>query len=395
MHIFVTGIGVISGIGRGVNENIAALREGRHCMGKVSLFPTALDVPVCEVKESNAQLAASLGLPDSFPYSRTALLGMAAAEEACLDAGIDTANIRTGFISGTSVGGMDRSESFYEDFRHNPQSGDIRLVASHDCADSTLRIARHIGIQGFTTTISTACSSAANAILLGARLIRSGRLDTVIAGGVDSLCRFTLNGFNSLKILDTDRCRPYDDSRAGLNLGEGAGYIVLQNEKAMRRTPYCMLTGYANANDAYHQTGSSPEGKGAYRAMSDALAVAGIHPEEVSYINVHGTGTPSNDLTESRAMLRLFNNKVPPFASVKSYIGHALGGSEGIEAVYSVLCIKHGIHLPNLNFSSAIEETGLVPVTRYSEGNIVKHVLSNAFGFGGNDSSLLFSATDL
>lgn len=395
MNVFVTGIGVISGIGRDVNENIAALREGRHGMGEATLFPTALDVPVCEVKESNLQLAAYLGLTDGFPYSRTALLGMVAADEACRDAQIDVSDCRTGFISGTSVGGMDCSENFYEDFRHDPQGGDIRLVASHDCADSTLRIARYLGIKGFTTTISTACSSAANAILLGARLIRSGRLDTVIAGGTDCLCRFTLNGFNSLKILDTDLCRPYDDSRAGLNLGEGAGYIVLQNEKALKRTPYCLLTGYANANDAYHQTGSSPEGNGAFRAMNEAISLAGIRPEDISYVNVHGTGTPSNDLTESRAMLRLFGNKVPPFASVKGFIGHALGASEGIEAVYSVLCIKNGIHLPNRNFRTAIQETGLVPVTRYSEGNAVKHVLSNAFGFGGNDSSLVFSALDL
>lgn len=392
MHIFVTGIGVISSIGRGVDENISALREGRHGMGKTTLFPTTLDVPVCEVKESNAHLANSLGLTDEFPYSRTALLGIAAAREACIDAGIDNPDIRTGLISGTSVGGIDRSESFYEKFRTNPKSGDIRLVASHDCADSTLRIARYLGIQGFTTTVSTACSSAANAIMLGARLIRSGQLDTVIAGGTDALCRFTLNGFNSLKILDTSQCRPYDESRAGLNLGEGAGYIVLQNEKAMKHNPYCMLTGYANANDAYHQTASSPEGKGAYQAMREAIASAGIRPEEISYINVHGTGTPSNDLTESRAMIRLFNNKVPPFASVKGYIGHALGASEGIEAVYSVLCVSQGIHLPNPNFTTAIQETALIPVTRYSEGNTVKHVLSNAFGFGGNDTSLIFSA---
>ena len=321
------------------------------------------------------------------------LLGLLAAREACRDAGITAGMPRTGFISGTSVGGMDRSEIFYKNFRDDPEQGDIRLTASHDCADSTLRMARILGITGFTTTISTACSSAANAILLGARLIRSGRLDTVVVGGTDALCRFTLNGFNSLKILDKDLCRPYDNSRAGLNLGEGAGYIVLQNEKAMRREPYCLLTGYANTNDAFHQTGSSPEGNGAYRAMSEAVTMAGIAPEEVSYINVHGTGTPLNDLSESRAMVRLFDNHVPPFASVKGYIGHVLGGSEGIEAVYSALCIARGILLPNLRFATPIEETALTPVVRYSEGNPVRHVLSNAFGFGGNETSLLFSAT--
>ncbi len=391
MTIYVTGLGVVSAIGCGVEENIDALRHYRHGLGKVSLFETSLDVPVGEVKLDNETLAETLSLNRHFPYSRTFLLGLLAAREACRDASIETGMKRTGFISGTSVGGMDRSEVFYESFRNDPEQGDIRLTASHDCADSTLRIAQLLGITGLTTTISTACSSAANAILLGARLINSGRLDTVIAGGTDALCRFTLNGFNSLKILDKELCRPYDNSRAGLNLGEGAGYIVLQNEKAMRRQPYCRLTGYANTNDAFHQTGSSPEGNGAFRAMNEAITMAGIPPDEVSYINVHGTGTPLNDLSESRAMLRLFKNHVPPFASVKGYIGHALGGSEGIEAVYSALCVARGIVLPNLRFTTPIEETMLTPVVRYSEGNPIRHVLSNAFGFGGNETSLLFS----
>lgn len=391
MTIYVTGLGVVSAIGCGVEENLDALRHYRHGLDKVSLFETALDVPVGEVKLDNETLAGMLSLDKGFPYSRTMLLGLLAAREACRDAGITAGMPRTGFISGTSVGGMDRSEIFYESFRNDPEQGDIRLTASHDCADSTLRMARRLGITGFTTTISTACSSAANAILLGARLIRSGRLDTVIAGGTDALCRFTLNGFNSLKILDKELCRPYDNSRAGLNLGEGAGYIVLQNEKALRREPYCCLTGYANTNDAFHQTGSSPEGNGAFRAMSEAVTMAGITPDEVSYVNVHGTGTPLNDLSESRAMLRLFDNHVPPFASVKGYIGHALGGSEGIEAVYSALCVAQGILLPNLRFATPIEETALTPVVRYSEGNPIRHVLSNAFGFGGNETSLLFS----
>lgn len=391
MTIYVTGLGAVSAIGCGVEENIDALRHYRHGLGKVSLFETSLDVPVGEVKLDNETLAETLSLNRHFPYSRTFLLGLLAAREACSDAGIETGMKRTGFISGTSVGGMDRSEVFYESFRNDPEQGDIRLTASHDCADSTLRMAKLLGIIGFTTTISTACSSAANAILLGARLINSGRLDTVIAGGTDALCHFTLNGFNSLKILDKELCRPYDNSRAGLNLGEGAGYIVLQNEKAMRRQPYCRLTGYANTNDAFHQTGSSPEGNGAFRAMNEAITMAGITPDEVSYINVHGTGTPLNDLSESRAMLRLFKNHVPPFASVKGYIGHALGGSEGIEAVYSALCVARGIVLPNLRFTTPIEETMLTPVVRYSEGNPIRHVLSNAFGFGGNETSLLFS----
>ena len=365
MKIYVTGLGVVSGIGIGVSENIEALRQRKHGIGKVTLFPTALDVPVSEVKRSNEELKQLISLPPQRTVSRTALLGMIAAEEAMKDAGL-TPPLRIGFISATSVGGMDLSEHFYE----------------------------YLGINDFITTISTACSSAANAIMLGARMIKHGLLDAVIVGGTDALCRFTLNGFNSLMILDKTHCRPFDRSRTGLNLGEGAGYLVLQSESSLQRTPYCELSGYANTNEAYHQTGSSPEGDGAFLSMSEAIASSGISPKEIDYINVHGTGTPGNDASEGMALRRIFGEHVPPFSSVKAFIGHTLGASEGIEAVYSVLSIDKGLIYPNLNFTDAMPETGLIPETSFQEGIPIRHVLSNSFGFGGNDSSLLFSATN-
>lgn len=391
MRVFVTGIGAISGIGLNVEENIASLATGRHGMGEVILFPTALDVPVSEVKQSNRELKERLQLNPEKTYSRTALLGMMAAGEALKDSLIDIQELRVGFISSTSVGGMDLSEQFYIPFREDNKKGRLRDVASHDCGDSTERIASHLGLTGFITTISTACSSAANAIMLGARLIKSGYLDAAVVGGTDALCRFTMNGFNSLMILDKEHCRPFDQSRAGLNLGEGAGYLVLQSEETAQRMPYCELTGYANINEAYHQTGSSPEGDGPYKSMLDAMAVSGIPKEEIDYINVHGTGTPNNDLSEGTALKRLFGEKVPPFSSVKAFIGHTLGASEGIEAVYSVLSVQRGILFPNLNFRTPIEETGLTPVTTFREGADIRHVLSNSFGFGGSNSSLVFS----
>ena len=425
MKIYVTGLGVVSGIGIGVSENIEALRQGKHGIGKVTLFPTALDVPVSEVKHSNEELKQLLGISPQRTVSRTALLGMVAAKEALEDAGLnqktsqhaqqpsqhtqqdsqqtqqDSQPLRIGFISATSVGGMDLSEHFYESFKENPERGRLREVISHDCGASTELIASHLGINDFITTISTACSSAANAIMLGARMIKHGVLDAVVVGGTDALCRFTLNGFNSLMILDKAHCRPFDRSRTGLNLGEGAGYLVLQPESSLRRTPYCELSGYANTNEAYHQTGSSPEGDGAFLSMSEAIASSGISPEEIDYINVHGTGTPGNDASEGMALRRIFGEHVPPFSSVKAFIGHTLGASEGIEAVYSVLSIYKGMTYPNLNFTDAMPETGLTyktgltPETTFREGIPVRHVLSNSFGFGGNDSSLLFSATNI
>lgn len=405
MKIYVTGLGVVSGIGIGVSENIEALRQGKHGIGKVTLFPTALDVPVSEVKHNNEELKQLLGISPQRTVSRTALLGMVAAKEALEDAGLnqrtlqhtqqDSQPLRIGFISATSVGGMDLSEHFYESFKENPERGRLREVISHDCGASTELIASYLGINDFITTISTACSSAANAIMLGARMIKHGLLDAVIVGGTDALCRFTLNGFNSLMILDKAHCRPFDRSRTGLNLGEGAGYLVLQPESSLRRTPYCELSGYANTNEAYHQTGSSPEGDGAFLSMSEAIASSGISPEEIDYINVHGTGTPGNDASEGMALRRIFGEHVPPFSSVKAFIGHTLGASEGIEAVYSVLSIYKGMTYPNLNFTDAMPETGLIPETTFREGIPVRHVLSNSFGFGGNDSSLLFSATTI
>lgn len=392
MKIGVTGIGVVSGIGLNVDENIESLRLRRHGLDKPQFFQTTLDLPVSEVKRSNAQLAQMLQLPPNSTYSRTALLGMLAAKEALTDSQINPKQIRVGLVSSTSVGGMDLSEIFYTDFKDDHHKGRLRLIKQHDCGASTELIANYIGVSGFVTTISTACSSAGNAIMLGARMLKNNMLDAVVVGGTDALCKFTLNGFNSLMILDKEPCRPFDNSRAGLNLGEGAGFLVLQDVSKAKRQPYCLLTGYANANDAFHQTGCSPNGEGAFLSMSKALSMANLTSADVDYINVHGTGTPNNDLSESIAIKRLFGKNVPEFSSVKAFVGHTLGASEGIEAAYSVLSVSKGFVYPNLNFKNAIVETNLVPVTEFAVKTQVRNVLSNAFGFGGNDTSLVFSS---
>ena len=393
MKIAVTGLGAVSGIGLNVSGNVESLRRKRHGMARPQFFATELDVPVSKVKLSNAELAKCLNLNTERVYSRTALLGLMAAREALTDSGISTDKMRVGFISSTSVGGMDLSEVFYNDFRTDHNRGRLRMVSQHDCGSSTEFIANQLGIKGFQTTVSTACSSAGNAIMLGARMLKHNMLDAVIAGGTDALCKFTLNGFNSLMILDKEHCRPFDATRAGLNLGEGAGYIVMQRLEDAVREPYCLLTGYANANDAYHQTGCSPEGNGAFKSMSEAMAVAGLQPSDIDYINVHGTATPNNDLSEATSIRRIFGDSVP-FSSVKAFIGHTLGASEGIEAVYSALSVKNGYVYPNLNFKSVDPNIGLSPETEFAEGRNIRNVLSNAFGFGGNDTSLIFSKID-
>ena len=394
MKVFVTGIGVVSALGCGVTKNIEALQEGRTGIGEDRYLSTKLNVPVGQVKYSNAQLKEILQIDADKIVSRTALLGILAAHEALSDAKLLNKTRTIGFISATSVGGIDLSENFYKDFQIDAQGGNLDEVRMHDCAASTDAIAKYLGIGGFTSTISTACSSGSNAIMLGARMIKAGLLDTVLVGGTDALCKFTLNGFNSLKLLDETLCCPFDENRKGLNLGEGAGYLVLQSEKMLEHEAYCELTGYSNVNEAYHQTGSSPEGDGALAAMEEALCVAGLQAADIGYVNVHGTGTPTNDASEGNALRRLFGNEVPPFSSVKSYIGHTLGASEGIEAVYSVLSVARGYMYPNLNFKQPIESLGLQPVNQWTILPSIKHVLSNSFGFGGNNSSLVFTASN-
>jgi 3-oxoacyl-[acyl-carrier-protein] synthase-1 len=390
---YITGIGVISAIGNNAEENLQALRKKKAGVSKITLFETTHNVPVAEVKLSNEELKNILGLPKEKTFSRTALLGMMAVKEALNDAEISTkGNLRIGLISSTSAGGMDLSEHFYKEEKQKAGSGRLREVLSHDCGDSTEKIAEYTGINGFISTISTACSSAANAVMLGDRLLKHGIVDVAVVGGIDPLCKFTLNGFSSLMILDKEHCRPFDETRAGLNLGEGAGFIVLQREETLTKKPYCRLAGYANANDAYHQTATSPEGDGPFLAMSRALEKAGIKPEEIDYINVHGTGTGNNDQSEGCAMRRLFGENVPKFSSTKVYTGHTLGAAGGIEAVYSVLSIANNVIFPTFNFKTPISGLDLTPETECLENAGVKTVLSNSFGFGGNVSSLVFVA---
>ncbi len=385
----ICGLGVVSAIGIGCDESIASL-QGEVCgIAPLTLFESEVQSPVGEVKLSNDDIKILLGLDPKRTVSRTALLATLAVREALADAQIGEGK-RVGLISATSVGGMDLSEEFYRDYIDTPNGGRLRDVVGHDCATSTEFVAQYCNISGFRTTISTACSSAANAIIMGAQMLRCDMLDYVVVGGVDPLCRFTYNGFNSLMILDTELCRPMDNSRKGLNLGEGAGYIVLTRDEECRRS-YCRLTGYSNANDAFHQTASSADGDGAYLAMRGALAMAGI--ESVDYINLHGTGTPNNDASEAAAICRLFGGEgvlLPACSSTKSFTGHTLAASGGVEAVFSVLALERQMLWANLRFERAIEPCDISPV-RHSRGvSSLRSVMSNSFGFGGNCSSVIF-----
>lgn len=394
-EVYIAGIGAITSIGNTIAECLASFEKGQAGMADIAYLDTVHRhlIPVAEVKLSNKELAGNAGI--SAATSRTTLLGLIAAKEALNDAAIaDLSSLRTGFVSANTVGGMDKSEDFFTDFVTDNSKGKLRNVFDHECGCVTEAIADQLGIKDFLTTISTACSSSANAIFYGARLIRNDILDVVIAGGTDALTKFTLNGFNTLMILDKAYCKPFDENRQGLNMGEGAGYVVLVSEKVankLKKAVYCKLGGYNNSNDAYHQTASSPDGTGPYLAMKIALEKSGLNPSDIDYINLHGTGTPNNDNAEGTAVKRLFDPNYPPMSSTKSFTGHTLGASGAIEAVFSVLAIRHGIIYPNLRFETQMHEFSFAPEKNFLTNQTINHVMSNSFGFGGNCTSLIFS----
>lgn len=342
-------------------------------------------LPMGEVIESNAELE---GYTQSQKLSRTSLLGLYAARQAISDAGgLDG---KTAFISGTTVGNMDAAEQAFMDVYKcdSPQ-----VPGHHDCGSSTIDIAMALGLPfSFVSTISTACSSAANAIMDGADMLRLGVVDCVLAGGAEALSAFHVGGFNSLMILDNNHCRPFSDNRHGLNLGEGAAYLVMETRRhAQERGAriLAVLAGSANVCDAYHQTATSPDGDGPYLAMSQALKDAEMLPENISFINAHGTGTPNNDSTEATAIARLFN-PIPPIFAPKFFTGHTTSASGAIEAVISIVCLVKDFIPGNPGADNITPELNMA-VSKSSVRKHINAVMSNSFGFGGNDSCLIFT----
>lgn len=395
MRVAITGMGIISAIGNSVEENFDALVNGRKAITDIDNIGTvhANKIKVGEIKKTNEELASELGLSADNNYSRTAMIGAIAAKQAVENAGISDINdYKTGLISATSVGGMDTTERHYYDYFNDPNL--VKYISAHDGGDVAQKIAETIGLKGFVTTISTACSSAANSIMLGARLINAGKLDRVIVGGTDALAKFTINGFKTLMILTDGYNTPFDNNRKGLNLGEAAAFLVLESDKvvkAQNKKVLAYVSGFGNANDAFHQTASSENGEGAFLAMEKAFKLANLKPSDIDYINMHGTATPNNDLSEGRAVIRVFGEQnVPDFSSTKAFTGHTLAAAAAIEAVYSVLAMQNGVVYPNLNFETPMAEFNLIPQTEIKHKNI-DHVLSNSFGFGGNCSTVIFS----
>ena len=389
MKIAIASAGILSAIGNNPQEVCISLLNRQTGIGKTQYLRTRhTDLPVGEVKLSNDQMKAQLGLDPSQPVSRTTLMGALAVRQAVDESGLTLSGKRVVLICGTTVGGMDLTEEYYSQLLTGER--EIGLLQYHDCGNSTDHIARILDIECKTCTISTACSSSLNSIILGAEMLRRNEADIIIAGGSESLSRFHLNGFNTLMILDREQCRPFDATRAGLNLGEGAGFVVLVREEQCVHKPLGWIGGYCISCDAFHQTASSDDGQGAYIAMNGALQMAGLKPSDIDYVNAHGTGTPNNDPSESTALRRIFGESLPPVSSTKSFTGHTTSASGSIESIICLIAMQHRFIPASLGFSQRDPDC-IMPATG-TQGVTLDNVLCNSFGFGGNDSSLVISS---
>lgn len=386
MKTRIVGMGCVSSLGVGVGENLRKLREEQTGIARRHIFHQ--DLYIGALDKSNSEIKAELQLDETDFVSRSTLLGILAAREALN--GVSIGYGRTAFINGMTVGGMDLTETILT-VTDSVKDAPVEIFATHDLGTITRSIAEYLGGFDYLSSVSTACSSGANAILNGQRLINAGLFDRVVVGGVDSLSEFTTRGFQSLMLYSDELCRPFNEERNGLNLGEGAAYLVLESEECNQNSgnpTLAYLLGGGNANDSHHITASSPEGKGAQLAIEKALKMAGISPADIDYINAHGTSTRNNDDSESAAVVNLFGEELPQMSSTKSYTGHTLAACGAIEAVYSILAIQNNLVFPTLHSPNPILPESSFPM-KLAERD-VKVVMSNSFGFGGNSTSLIF-----
>lgn len=397
-RVVVTATGIITALGSSEKEHLDAFRDRRiglhHPLHLQSKHSQELSIGAVNLSNDELSHLSGIAIGDN-GYTRTALLTIVAMRQ--LLSGIDLSIFTSGefaFINANTVGGMSKMEEIYTNLiSPNTEPAFLKYVQTLDCAQSTEIAAKHFGLDPFMATISTACSSSASAVMMGARLIKNGIVKRAICGGSDALSRFTLNGFYSLKNVDKYPCKPFDQNRQGLNLGEAAGYCLLEAESEAKKRGaeiIAVLSGYANTNDAYHPTAPSPTGEGALRTMQLALETANLQVSDIQYINAHGTATQNNDIAEGRAIERLFGVK-QAFSSTKPFTGHTLAAAGIIESIFSIWAMRNEILIPNLNFETKMEELNLTPVTHYKENIPVSNVLSNSFGFGGSNVSLIFS----
>ena len=396
-RIAITGLGIFCSAGKDVPAFGNALFNGRSAIGEVDLFdvspfPARIGAQVRDFDPRDHFDRHSAG-----KLSRADQFGVIAAGQALADSGIQGhySPYDMGVSMGAGAGGMFQAEFWLRDIleNHKGHPGQLRGLLPDRTATAIAQAYRLAGYQG---SITTACSSSATAIGWGADLIASGRQKAVLCGGSDSLCILTYAGFNSLRVVDPEPCAPFSLGRQGISLGEGAAFVMLEGEEdALRRGAriYGYILGYAIVGEAYHMTAPEPNGTEAARAMTGALRGAGITTADVGWVNAHGTGTPLNDVVESKAMRQVFGSRVEevPLISTKALTGHCLGAAGAIEALATIISLKEGIIPQTLNFRGVDPECDLDYCHAGSRRSDAKVALSNSFAFGGNITSLVIA----
>jgi 3-oxoacyl-[acyl-carrier-protein] synthase II len=399
MRIWITGLGVISPLGRGAAATMDRIVAGERAIGPLTLFQLAgsrVDI-AAEVKDLRAAEVAPRGEDEG--WSRTDAMSVLAAREALAHAGVDPRRMPVDLILGGTTAGMFETEETLAELSRQPDAiAPLERMLSHPLSSTADHVCAAAGPFRSARSVCSACSGGANAILLGATWIRAGRSDCVIAGGADGLCRLTFAGFGCLSALSPEPCRPFDGRRSGLNLGEGAAFLVLEREESARARgarPIAELRGWAIGAEAHHIT--NPEGGGttAARVMSAALARAGLGPGDVDYVNAHGTATPLNDSMETAALTRCLGAEITrvPVSSSKGQIGHTLAAAGAIEAAITAMAIERGVLPPTIGLEEVDPACTLVHV-REARPARIRAAMSDSFGFGGTDSVLVFAATD-
>lgn len=395
--VVITGAGSINALGAGVEAFTEGLRNGRCGIASLTLFDGSSYRSSRAAEVRGLEAPAWLSRPIARRASRSDLLVAIAAREALAAAGLD-GDADVGIAIGATTGGMFGSEEQYRRRLFDLPPLRRSVMAATLVSTSADLLASLFGCYGPRLAVSTACSSGGNALGIAADWIRAGRARAVLCGGVDSLCRMTFSGFNALQALDTVPCRPFDRDRAGLSLGEGAAMFVLEErEQAQARgaTILAEFLGYGVSADAHHITQPRPDGAGALLAMQRALQESGVAADEIDYVNAHGTATPLNDVIETRALKTLLGARAyrVPVSSTKSMVGHCLGAAGAIEALACVVAMRGGFIPPTVNLEHPDPECDLDYVPKMSRTQAVCTVMSNSYGFGGNNTSVVLRAS--
>jgi 3-oxoacyl-[acyl-carrier-protein] synthase-1 len=380
---------VVNALGRGTSSTLQALRTGSSGLRRCDFMDTELDTWIGRVEGLEDEPVVARLQEFDCRNNRLAMLGLAADgfESAVAAARARHGAHRIAVIIGTSTSAILETELAYQ---HRDAAGRLpdrfNYRTTHDNYSVTDFVRRYLGLQGPALTLSTACSSSAKAFSSASRMIQSGLCDAAVVGGVDSLCMTTLYGFSSLEVVSNRPCRPADAERSGISIGEAAGFALL--EKPGSDTDMPCLLGYGESSDAYHMSTPHPEGAGARLAMSRALERSGLDPAQIDYVNLHGTATRANDSAEDLAVSGLFGRSTP-CSSTKGWTGHTLGAAGITEAVIGCLCLREGLLPASLN-TVTVDPGFKINVLLENRSQPVRRVLSNSFGFGGNNASLIF-----